>query len=216
LLHKLKEGDIDGLTLVYTTGMAEWKKASDVDELREELRKINEQEAAMEAAMNASSANDLNTNSIGNQIFVPDADDEVQQAAKAYFQKSKPKNFVADDGTKYKWDEEEQDWVVDDEASQEEDMDGGDNGKRKHDDSDSDNEDDEEEDGNAQQSGEKSDNVGDGREKKKRKKRKKQKQANTWVYVSGLPPDVTFEELKEHFSKVSIIEYFIYCSDSIY
>ena len=28
---------------------------------------------------------------------------------------------------------------------------------------------------------------------------------NTWVYVSGLPSDITLDELKEHFAKCGVI-----------
>jgi HIV Tat-specific factor 1 len=40
--------------------------------------------------------------------------------------------------------------------------------------------------------------------KKKRKNRKK-KRPNTWIYIEGLPPDITVEEIKQHFSKVGLI-----------
>ena len=44
---------------------------------------------------------------------------------------------------------------------------------------------------------------GDGVQKTKRKKKqKKAKGPNNWIYVSGLPVDVTLEEIKDHFSKV--------------
>ena len=34
LVHKLKEGDIDGLSLVYGGDLTEWKKISDVQVLK--------------------------------------------------------------------------------------------------------------------------------------------------------------------------------------
>ena len=37
---------------------------------------------------------------------------------------------------------------------------------------------------------------------KRKKKQKKAKGPNNWIYVSGLPVDVTLEEIKDHFSKV--------------
>lgn len=39
---------------------------------------------------------------------------------------------------------------------------------------------------------------------KRKKKQKKAKGPNNWIYVSGLPVDVTLEEIKDHFSKVHL------------
>lgn len=39
---------------------------------------------------------------------------------------------------------------------------------------------------------------------KRKKKQKKAKGPNNWIYVSGLPVDVTLEEIKDHFSKVCV------------
>lgn len=41
------------------------------------------------------------------------------------------------------------------------------------------------------------------KEKRKRKNKSRSKQNKCWIYITGLPSDVTAEELKSHFSKVS-------------
>lgn len=51
----------------------------------------------------------------------------------------------------------------------------------------------------------------DGQEKKKRKKKKKsdkwkKARSNTWVYVNGLPLDVTIQEVHDHFAKCGVIQ----------
>ena len=72
-------------------------------------------------------------------------------------------------------------------------------------------EDDEDEDGDEEddegdgEEVEKSDTNGEATGNGKRKRKKKQKKAkgpNNWVYVSGLPKDISMEEIKDHFSKV--------------
>ena len=39
--------------------------------------------------------------------------------------------------------------------------------------------------------------------RKRKKKQKKSKGPNNWIYISGLPADISFEEIRDHFSKVS-------------
>lgn len=191
LLHKLKQGDdLDGLSMVFSTGMAEWQKISDVPELRAEMRKMAEEEEAAEAA--------LQNNQEQDQVYAVEDDESIAAASKEYFQQKKAKSFTTDDGTRYKWDDDEQDWVVGDDDEDEEDPDLP-NNKRKHEDS---SEDEEEVDEEAKPEGD-AVSADPSKEKRKRKKKKKAKLPNTWVYVSGLPADVTFEEIKDHFSKVS-------------
>jgi RNA recognition motif-containing protein len=38
--------------------------------------------------------------------------------------------------------------------------------------------------------------------RKRKKKQKKSKGPNNWIYISGLPADVSLEEIRDHFSKV--------------
>eukprot|EP01034_Spumella_vulgaris_P021568 gene21568-27606_t len=95
---------------------------------------------------------------------------------KGIVKSSEKKSFIGDNGVKYGWDDETQDWVE---------MEGED---------DDDDEDmvfsDEEDEENP---------------KKRSSKKKKRKLPNTWIYVTGLPKDVTAEEIKDHFSKVGLI-----------
>ena len=41
-----------------------------------------------------------------------------------------------------------------------------------------------------------------GKEKRKRKNKSKSKVTKGWIYITGLPADITIEEMKSHFSKV--------------
>lgn len=43
------------------------------------------------------------------------------------------------------------------------------------------------------------------RQKQKKKELWYQPKINTNIYVQGLPPDITFEEMKEYFSKAGLI-----------
>jgi cobalamin biosynthesis protein CobT len=135
------------------------------------------------------------------------------------------KSFVADNGIRYYWDEGEQDWVEDDgeiEVDEPEPEKGKAIKRELEDDSDSD----DDETNNGEEVKKKQDSKADnkeggsdekkdeGAEKKKRKNRKKKKRKgpNHWIYITGLPKDVTFEELKNHFSKVhpQLIPYKLY------
>ena len=46
IMHKFREGDIDGLTLVYSALIGEWKKLTEVDVLKEAISKIAQEEQA--------------------------------------------------------------------------------------------------------------------------------------------------------------------------
>lgn len=48
IMHKWHEGDIDGLTLVYSSLIGEWKKVSEVDVLKEAISKVAQEEQAGE------------------------------------------------------------------------------------------------------------------------------------------------------------------------
>ena len=67
---------------------------------------------------------------------------------------------------------------------------------------DDDEEDDEEEDGPSADGVDKAAN-GTVLKRKRKKKQKKSKGPNNWIYISGLPADISFEEIRDHFSKVS-------------
>ena len=137
------------------------------------------------------------------------------------------KTYIADNGVKYIWDDEEQDWVVDDnddDASMEDTNtnttsttaagttttkdDNKTNKKRKASNNENDTveSDDEGEEGDSGNTtgdpGNTTGDTGNNKPKKKRNKKKTKKGPNTWVYITGLPPDITAEEIKDHFSKV--------------
>lgn len=137
------------------------------------------------------------------------------------------KTYIADNGVKYIWDDEEQDWVVDDnddDASMEDTNtnttstraagttttkdDQKSNKKRKASNNENDTveSDDEGEEGDSGNTtgdpGNTTGDTGNNKPKKKRNKKKTKKGPNTWVYITGLPPDITAEEIKDHFSKV--------------
>lgn len=40
--------------------------------------------------------------------------------------------------------------------------------------------------------------------RKRKKKQKKPKGISNWIYICGLPKDITLEEIRDHFSKVVI------------
>ena len=46
IMHKWHEGDIDGLTLVYSSLIGEWKKISEVAVLKEAISKVAAEEQA--------------------------------------------------------------------------------------------------------------------------------------------------------------------------
>lgn len=217
MLHKIKEGELDGLSLVYGGLTPEWKKLSDISVLREAMHKIAQDEEALEQAKQNAAlleqqtfvADDVNQASSINQLI--NSPTEVQPAASCYFE--------GDDGTRYRWDEEEENWVIadpddnqllDDEQSQSSANQVLTAKKRQRDDDDEFGNDDD----NASQADSTTDKIDstgattndESKPKKKRKPRKKKnKGPNTWIYVDGLPADVTFEEIKQHFSKVGLI-----------
>jgi hypothetical protein len=84
LLHKLKEGSMDGLTLVYSTlTEGKWKPVREVAELKKELMKIAaEEEAAEQMARVAQEATQQQQQQQA-QLFVDD-EDVVTQRLNAY------------------------------------------------------------------------------------------------------------------------------------
>eukprot|EP01032_Pedospumella_encystans_P028254 gene28254-31913_t len=235
IVHKLKEGDLDGLSLVYGgDSTTEWRKVSEVEVLKKELAKIAIEEENMRLAFLKAE----DDKEIQKQVFVEDFDPSkafpipkemlARSAASAAAAQedtasADPKIYIADNGQRYVWDDEEQDWVEDETS---EDMNENPalevasakssevKNKRKldkvsgHTNPDDDSGDEGEEhdaEGNNNKADPNSSNSGDNKPKKKRSKKKSKKGPNTWVYITGLPPDVTAQEIKEHFSKVGLI-----------
>eukprot|EP01038_Epipyxis_sp_PR26KG_P012008 gene12008-16076_t len=209
LLHKLKDGDIDALSLVFTNGMEQWEKIGSIPTLKQEILKINMEEEALALARLASHSDEVRT---VKELDVNDSSNTFSEVLK--------KSFIADNGLKYYWDNAEQDWVEDDgenDVNDEDDtnindnkddsdeIEGFDSSKKRkavmisittHQESEKDNEANDEDNNDSQQQ----------QVKRKRGKAKGKKKPTTWVYVSGLPPDITSDEIMSHFSKVGLIQ----------
>jgi len=187
LLKKLKENEINGLTLVYSPGKCtEWTPLHEQKFLKEAYMSIK---AEQEAYENMSRLNDSN---IAQDTALP----------KTSTKTTKEKKFTTDDGVQLYWDEDEGDWVVDENPSDTEE-----NEKKIEDNECSD----EEEDDHNKAARTNNDNDNNmpnpdsthGKEAKKKRKKKAKK--GNWVYISGLPLDTTIDEVKDHFSKVGLI-----------
>lgn len=176
LLHKVQEGEIDGLTMVYSDSLTSWLPIGEVPLLKEAMQQLEAEEAAAQATLNP---------------IPPDMPTHDSREEKRV-----QKSFRADNGLKYKWDEEEGDWVETDEESEEEEE----------------VEIEEKDVATPQQSNGLSTEEKEEKRKRKRKAKKKKagdtweenKKKNLWIYVTGLPTDITLEEIKNHFSKVGI------------
>jgi hypothetical protein len=204
LLHKVQEGEIDGLTMIFGGGLTEWKKVSDIPELKEEIRKIAEEEEKAEAIQHSSIQI-----SEEDQVFVVSQPSTTSEQVTQESNKKEKKSFVSDEGERYKWDEEEQDWVIDDEMEieGEADIEGDRHRKEKKRSSvdaeiEEESEGEEEEHDNTVKGDKEEADKANEKPKRKRSKKKKKKGPNTWIYVTGLPANVTEEEMKDHFSKV--------------
>jgi hypothetical protein len=246
LVHKLKEGEIDGLSLVYGGDVLVWTKVSEVDVLKvplngyfistltnspsriltmallvqHEMVKIAEEEENMRLAF-------LNTQNdsadMQKQVFIDDHDPrqayalafpdavKANQSKEDEAEVTDSKTYIADNGQRYVWDEEENDWVEaeDDEASVEGSGTQAVGSKRKQakDAEEGDDSGDEEGGGKGAGGGAAENGVAAAADaaskpKKKRSKKKAKKGPNNWVYVTGLPANVTAQEIKDHFSKV--------------
>ena len=199
LLHLFKENEIDGMTLVYSEAVGAWKAMHDVPQLKEAIVKIQEEEEEQERALERARAMDAQQ-----QVYIVD-EEGLQQLVS--FAKEKEvvarakgkKSFTADDGQRYVWDEAEQSWVEDEEGSE----------VSEHDDEEKDEEEEDENQGvlveGEQEKKASNEDEGVKVKKRKRKQRRPKKTTNLWVYITGLPLDVTLEEVRAHFSKVGLI-----------
>lgn len=186
MIHKLRQGEIDGFTSVYGEGMEKWAPLSEISELKEAAQKIAEEEQQTQLILNSLPPPE-------SQVFIEDEVKLPAQFPSATSEREK-KRFVADSGVRYMWDDALQDWVEDETLSQ----------------SGSDDEGEEENDNEGEIDEKNNSAAGDSTEKKRKKKKKKRDTsewkdlagAKFWIYVENLPLDVTSEELKAHFSKV--------------
>lgn len=205
LLHYMEEGKIDGLTLVFNQKQNAWVQLGQVPELKQVMRQMMEEEEQRATLENQVADSD--------QVFLEDSSipvipDEMKQAGAS---RGTKRSFQADNGKHFVWDDAENDWVEDENPSGSEESEDEDAHWKK---------------GNtkdekkttgvssaAAEGGEGEGVAGQDEKAAARKKKKKKKKATwndnasgLWVYVTGLPSDVTAEELKSHFSKVCVTE----------
>ena len=191
LLHKFGEGSIDGMTLVFTSAMGEWRPLHEVDQLKDSLLRLQAEEEEKAAADRRVKETDS-----AQQVFV--VDDEglqrlVERRQTQSHESAEKRSFVANDGVRYCWDEEEQAWVEDEEAGEEQEDEEDSLGDEDRVDS-------------PRRTSEAGQLKSEGAEKKRKRKQRRPKKSNAnWVYITGLPFDVTVEEVKAHFSKVGLI-----------
>ncbi|CBJ28191.1 conserved unknown protein [Ectocarpus siliculosus] len=101
LSRLLRQGEVDGMTMAWTTGMGDWKPLGEVSELRPLLQDGDDEEEEEEG---------MGTDDAPEKMMVFEADDEAQPAYEPPPKKESKRSFMADDGTKFAWDEEKGDW----------------------------------------------------------------------------------------------------------
>ena len=182
IIHKIREGSIDGLTLVYSHIIGKWLPVSEIVELKEMINKLDEEEASA-----ASAVNDISDEKM---VFIPDEDEHAKNKAEfaAYCERklqsenknpdepAAKKSFIADDGKKYGWDDEEESWVEINQSDSE-------------DDDDQQNEDDvlkysQTSSGNPSKINQEVDSEVQA-SKTKRKRKNKSKSSKGWIYITG-------------------------------
>ena len=182
LLKKIKENEINGLTLVYSSGICtEWVPLHEQKLLKDAFMSIKAEQEAYENILGLSDPNNLQDSAPPPKAIV-----------------TKEKRFTTDDGAQLYWDEDEGDWVVDENPS-----DNGDT-EQKIDVNECSDEEVDDHNKAASHSDDKA-NTNSNLAKETNKKRKKKAKKGNWVYISGLPMDITFDEVKDHFSKVGLI-----------
>jgi HIV Tat-specific factor 1 len=199
------DGEIDGLTIVWTKSMSEWKAIGEVQVLKEFLQEAN-------------ADYERETEVLKKEAQVS-AQDQV-------YEESTSDVFVADDGKQYLFDSETRKWVTPEEKI-EDDL----NALREEaavvmhpNESKVNNTNNEDKEFNTrmplsptkstlnvEQSSTNYSEATDEKPKKRKKKKKKSdkwkvSKKKTWVYVNGLPLDITEQEIHDHFSKCGLIQ----------
>ncbi|TYZ63806.1 hypothetical protein PybrP1_007338 [[Pythium] brassicae (nom. inval.)] len=219
LLALFLDGEVDGLTLVWTEAMSSWQPMGEVAALKEFLRDANEDQEREEELLTSQSR--------------VAAEDQV-------FKDAKVEAFVAEDGKQYVFDTETKKWVTPADKIEEdlemlrtaatgplltaaEETDSKSNGAASA--STGDGAGSEETtpsaaDAHPQEAlgvatGGAADSDPNSREETKRRKKKPKKKksdkwqkskSRTWVYVNGLPLDATVQEVHDHFVKCGVIQ----------
>ena len=190
LRHMMKEGNIDGLTVVYDQHVNKWVPLGEIPVLKAVMQQITAEE------------------DIEKGCDIPDSEkvfedaEDIPAIPQEMHQRKTKRSFQADDGKHFVWDNEENEWVEDENPSGSEDSDeeeAPNAGKKAHESVDTS----EEQAADTQATGQKR------KRKKKKKSGWKENASGLWIYVTGLPSDVTAEELKSHFSKVSVCVVFV-------
>lgn len=204
LVHKLREGAVDGLTMVYGGGMSAWAPLAEVPELKKVAQEIAEEEsraAALLSSIHVGTDDQTFSSEMYKDDVIPTLDEAVTVAVNS---KENTKEFVNDEGIRHVWDVDTDEWVVAEDGDGDEYGDGDGEGEGL---------------GKSEETSEFLKEINDGNdtsntnddkpEKRKRNKKKKKKNndwnstSNLWVYVDNLPLDITVDEIKAHFSKVS-------------
>ena len=181
LRRRFDDGAVDGLSAVFVGGGDAWRPVGEVPGLRSLL--VTE-EAALE-------------NDAADQVFVPEAQPE-EEPARGAAKPSKKRSFRGDDGTRYVC-TDAGDWVEaeDQGESSDDDEEAAEAAQFAEDD--------------GAAAAEKEERAAERRAKREKKKAKKKQggwdknASKCWIYVEGLPADVTPEELCDHFGKCGVI-----------
>ncbi|RYF88373.1 MAG: DUF4339 domain-containing protein [Chitinophagaceae bacterium] len=194
LLDKLREGQLDGMNMVFTTNMPSWQRIGEIKELKDELRKLGEEEGGRggEGDQPISNPSTSGMDSAIVQVFDPEIlhDKAIKEAAKEFFTSGLEKG----DGGSGESDEESDDVnkmtgnMMDDGG-----LEGGNST----------------EDGDENNTKTLHTNPAPNPSTKptqKRRKKKRKVSPSTWIYITGLPEDISYEEIKTHFSKVGLID----------
>jgi HIV Tat-specific factor 1 len=184
LSQRFNNGDVDGMTVVWSKCINEWKALREVDVLREILHEI-EDEQSKAAALVAMEKEEK----ARKQQALEGEDDDL-------------KTFVADDGKTYMMSETEG-MVEVPAALKEASKDGGDEGKEKEKAKEPVKE------LTAEEKELKEKRRLRNERKKAAKKRKaqqwKKSKVQTWIYITGLPEDATAQTVEAYFTKCGVI-----------
>lgn len=206
LVHHFVDGDVDGMTLVWSQELDSWKPIGEVPSLKEFLQEANEDlDREAELKEHASEV------PMEHQVFEKESTDAL----------------VAEDGKRYVFDAESKTYVTPEdkieeelaslqEAMQEENAEKQ-GRNRNENQSENQKHNDKENASTGDKVAAKENSAeqpeADAEAAKKRKKKKKKKsdkwkksKKNTWVYVNGLPLDVTVQEVHDHFAKCGVIQ----------
>ncbi|CEG36499.1 rna-binding protein [Plasmopara halstedii] len=185
LVELFTNGDVDGMTLVWSQEVDDWKPIGDVPLLKEFLQEANDEIDRQ--------------SELKEQIADVPIEDQV-------FENESADAFIAEDGKRYVFDAESKMYVtpeikIEDELASLREAVADTIAETQTDTTNA-----------ATTIGESTDHAEmNASVKRKRKKKKnpdkwKKSKTNTWVYVNGLPLDVTLQEVHDHFAKCGVIQ----------